>query len=354
MHNKIIVSERALREFIADALSGNNPVKVDNVVDPSASLTDPGNTGHKPDNRVELQTMLKTLTDDVPPEDVKDTYEKVVAALKSPDKKDDGVKQMNKRKDTKVEALVRAQVRQYLQEHKLFEAFPLPPKKVKDLGPIVGDLPPVTKIPAGVHGGEYERRFEKTKRDLKQALKSAPIEDLGIAPEEDEKRKFNTMSDVGGSSFQDIADALGFSVAGAKQAVDKTLKKMQWIGRMQEESPEDYEILVLTTMSNYIKKLNKTGELTPADVELMRAHPNLVQELPGFREELGKAIRKARKADPGAEDLEESSYRDAYDAVDDMGGDELGPPCERCGSDNTRSTSDDSSSWKCKDCGKRF
>lgn len=349
---KIVVNERALRELIREALSGN-PVPVDNVVDPSATLTDPGNLNRKPDNTVELQTMLKTLTDDVPPEEIAATYDKVVNALKAPSKKDD--EDVMKNKDTKIESLVREQVRKYLQEHKLFEAYPLSmgaPKKQKTFGPVIGDMPAVKKIPAGVHGGEYERRFEKTKRDLKQALKSTSAEDLQmVAPEEDDKRKFSTMSDVGGASFQEIADALGFSVAGAKQAVDKTLKKMQWLGRMQEESPEDYEILVLTTMNDYIKKLNKTGELTPADVELMRAHPNLVQELPGFREELGKAVRKARKA----EGIEESSYRDAYDAIDDMGrGSELGPSCEYCGSDNTRSASDDSSSWKCKDCGRRF
>jgi len=49
--------------------------------------------------------------------------------------------------------------------------------------------------------------------------------------------------------------------------------------------------------------LNKTGELTAADVQLMKDHPDIVRELDGFREYLHNTIRRAMKAKP--EDLED-------------------------------------------------
>jgi hypothetical protein len=122
-----------------------------------------------------------------------------------------------------------------------------------------------------------------------------PEADEVEAMADDDARKFKTVSDVGGASFQDIAAELGFSVAGAKQAVDKAMAKAQWLGQLEEESPEELEILVLSAINDYIKLLTKSGELTAADVQLMKDHPDIVRELDGFREFLDKSIRKARK-----------------------------------------------------------
>jgi benzoyl-CoA reductase/2-hydroxyglutaryl-CoA dehydratase subunit BcrC/BadD/HgdB len=101
------------------------------------------------------------------------------------------------------------------------------------------------------------------------------------------------MADVDGASFEEIATELGFSVAGAKQAVDKALEKAQFIAATDSD---EMEIIVLTTMSDYIKMLAKTGELSSADVTLLKDHPAIVRELDGFRDYLHNSIRRARKA----------------------------------------------------------
>lgn len=315
---RVIVREQAIREFIKTALTSKGrsmllpesegPIKTNDVVDTSAAITDPGNEDYKPNNRIELQVAVKALTDDVPDDKVADFYDKLTGAINVPVDNDDEDTKMQK-KDTKTEAAVRRAVRRHLQDHlELGEAFTFREKK---LGPVVGELPPVQKIPMGTHGGEYTRQLEKSKAKLKQALKSDTLDDFGGAQEDDdaetpEKRTFSTMSDVQGASFQEIANELGFSVAGAKQAVDKALAKAQWVGMMQEKNPEDLEIMMLTAMNDYIKYLSKSGELSAADIQLMKDHPEVVQTLPGYREYIDKVIRKARKGTELEDPLGES------------------------------------------------
>lgn len=311
MAQKITVTRTALRELVSELLDNkkfgqvcleevDDPVDVNPVVDQSAILTDPSNPNYKPNNKAEFQVAVKALSDDLPDEKVSDVYEKLVGALDVPDEKEDTMK--NKKttgtksatKDTAAESLIRLAVRKQLQELNIVSEAPFD-KKPKNFGPVVGPLPPVTKIPAGVHGSEYMSKFDKSKKDLKKIMKN-PVED----PLEDttsdvpERAKFNTVSDVSGASFQDIAKDLGFSVAGAKQAVDKAMLKAQWVADMQDKSPEDLEIIVLSSMNDYIKMLSRSGELSASDVALMKAHPDIVRDLDGFREFLDKSIRRAR------------------------------------------------------------
>lgn len=331
MSTKVTVSETALRELVREALNNRNfgsvlveentenaVVNVSNVVDQSATLTDPGNPNYVPNNRAELQVAVKALSDDLPDEKVSDVYEKLVGALNVSKDKVEPEEKM-KKDDTKVESVVRAAIRKHLQEQdNLTQAYPPPrkfSKKPKNFGPVVGPMPPVQKIPAGVHGGEYNRRADKQKADLQKVLKKTNVEDdFGGGKATDEAlpptgSKNTMMTDVSGASFQEIADELGFSVAGAKQAVDKALQKAQWVGSIGETNPEDLEIIVLTSMNDYIKVLSKTGELSAADIQLMKDHPDIVRELDGFREFLDRAVRKARKPDGLENPLGESKKR---------------------------------------------
>lgn len=334
------VSETALRELVREALNNQKfgsvivedndaVVNVSNVVDSSAAVTDPGDPNYVPNNRVELQVAIKALSDDLPDEKVPDVYQKLVGALNvSKEKNEVESEDKMKKEETKVESIVRAAIRKHLQEQEsITQAYPPPrkfSKKPKNFGPVVGPLPPVQKIPAGVHGGEYNRRADKQKADLQKALKKTNIEDdFGGGKSADEalpKGPKNTMmTDVSGASFQEIADELGFSVAGAKQAVDKALQKAQWVGSMSETNPEDLEIIVLTSMNDYIKMLSKTGELSAADIQLMKDHPDIVRELDGFREFLDRAVRKARKPEglenPLGESTKKKSLRENADAL---------------------------------------
>lgn len=226
-----------------------------------------------------------------------------------------------------------------------------------------GELPPVKKIPINTHGGEAQRRIDKNVGDLHKGLGKAvaayeapPTDaDLGVdepnlpddavddieaadaaAPKRRGAYKSTALGAMGeeGASFQDIAvelskdlkaeadeelaaaEAAGdetrataakgmkttAAVSGAKRIVDQAIEKWKFIDGLPEE---DLEILTLTALNTYAKKmekspdpkdmkqlarelyiddLNSTGELTPADVQLMQDHPSVVHDLEGFKE----------------------------------------------------------------------
>lgn len=150
---------------------------------------------------------------------------------------------------------------------------------------------------------KIEEAIRKEVRKIISEMKPNKFVDpADVAADEDEeieRRKMNTMSDVGGATFQEIADELGFAVSGAKQAVDKALTKAQFVASMDQD---ELEVLVLQSMGDYIDKLARTGELSPEDVQLMKAHPDIVRELDGFREFLDRALRKTRKNSTGSEE----------------------------------------------------
>lgn len=297
---QVTVSEEALRELVREALDGGHlgdltmpeeeePVNVNDCVDPSAAVTDPINPNFVPQTKPELDVALKQLTKGVPVERVPRIYKAIDAVVKDDavkEKEDDDMKKAAQGGTTQVEEAVRLAIRKMLQE---------------------AELPPVKKIPFGVHGAEYMRRMEKTRGDLAKSLKSKETEEelepadpsVGDLPDQGGKRKaykstaVGGTADVGGASFQDIAKELGLSVAGAKRAVDMALSKAQWMA--QDIDPDDLEILVLQSMNKYIDTLQKTGELSPADVQLMKDHPEIVRDLEGFREFLDGELKARRK-----------------------------------------------------------
>ena len=320
----VVVTDEAVRQMVREALDNkefagwssneDGPVNVDSNVDPSAAVTDPVNPNFTPQTKTEFGIAVNQLVKNLPDTQMPSIYTTVKHALET-DTEEEAEEDVTKKAaqggttqtDKKVEEAVRSVVRKILGEAPAQKKF----------GPVVGDLPPVKKIPAGEHGAEYTRRGEKYRGDLKKLLKK-PIEEPVLADDteeqgeqgeegDDEEKKRHAykataiggMTDVGGASFDTIAKDLGFSVAGAKQAVDKALEKAKFLGGMDDD---DKEILVLSAMNDYIKYLTKSDELTAADVQLMKDHPDIVRELDGFREFLHNAIRRARKTDQKLED----------------------------------------------------
>lgn len=326
---QVTVNEDALRDLVREALDGGHlgnltmpeeeePVNVNPVVDPSACVTDPINPNFVPQTKPELDIALKQLTKDVPVDNVPRFYRAVHAVLDSEkldDKEDEEMKKAAQGGTTQVEEAVRLAIRKMLQE---------------------AELPPVKKIPMGVHGAEYMRRMEKTRTDLAKSLKSKQTDtelepespEDGPLPDQAGKRKaykataVGGTADVGGASFQDIATELGLSVAGAKRAVDQALAKAQWMA--QDIDPDDLEILVLQSMNKYIDMLQKTGELSAADVQLMKDHPDIVRDLDGFREFLDGELKGARKGgqklyDPIGESKEGKRLLKVAEALNSVG-----------------------------------
>ena len=263
---QVTVSEEALRELVKEALDGghlgdmtvpedDDPVNVNPVVDPSAAVTDPINPSFVPQTKPELDVAVKQLTKDVPIDSVPHFYKTLRAVLDAENAKNEEDEEMKKAAQggtEQVEETVRKAVRRMLSE-----------------------INPGYRDPADVEADEEEAEARPGRRG---ANKSTAL---------------GGMADVGGASFEEIAKELNFSVAGAKQAVDKAIEKMRFM--MVDMDQDDMEILILQTMNEYIAMLTKTGELSAADVQLMKDHPDIVRELDGFREYLSNAIRRKRK-----------------------------------------------------------
>jgi len=137
---------------------------------------------------------------------------------------------------------------------------------------------------------------EAVRLAVRNALKEAA--NVEAQEQDDDKpkkhRKFDTATDVGGDSFKTIAKELGFSIAGAKSAVDRAMRKAQFLAKMDSD---DLELLVLYSVKDYIDFLRGSGELEDADVQFMLDHPTEVEELDGFREFLAKRIKEEQELD---------------------------------------------------------
>lgn len=281
---KTVAAETAIRSLLRETMMNpsvgwqstsdisDSPSNVSAVVDPSAALTDPGNQNFKPANRKELKIAIQNIIDDTSDDFSEDIFVAVKDAIKDTEEDKD-------MKDSKkVEEAIRLAIRKILKE---------------------ADLPPVKKIPMGVHGGEYMRNLEKRKEKLRGTMEkwrddedAAPMV-RADAPAAGRERKNVMQTDVGGKSFKEIAAELGYaSESGAKQAAEKALSKAKYLGAME---PEELEITVLMAMKDYVDFLKSSGDLTAADVQLMLDHPDIVSELDGFREFLDKQLKKEMK-----------------------------------------------------------
>jgi hypothetical protein len=336
---KIIVSDKALREMVREAFNNtgwsgeeNSPVvTVNPITDPACAVVDPVNPSYTPQDKTEFGVAMQQLVKNLPDSDMPGVFDAVKSALDKRSERDEidaanqaamvagsqeaidaaGEGGSNPDKNDKHEGKTMST------DNKIEEQLRLKIRKV--IAQLVSEAPEVKKIPIGVHGGEYMARHEKTKAALQKSLGRAadtldapepdlPDEEAGEeGDEEDDAPKvpkhahqaIGAQGAVGAASFEDIAKELGFSVSGAKQAVDKTMLRFKFLYALPED---EREIMVLNAMNDYIDMMNKTGELTAADVQLLKDHPDIVRELDGFREYFHNNVRRAMKAQP--EDVE--------------------------------------------------
>lgn len=417
--SQLVVADSALRGLVREALwnrefsgwssNASGPAEVNSGVDPSAAETDPVNPSFAPQNKVEFGVAVRQLVRNLPDEEMPGLYDAVKTAVRDNEEKEDKAtmtKQAAQGGTDQVEEAFRRMIRNVLREinPRLVEAGgsskfrgpspfsgpykgsgPIDPDderlpaghlddqgryvpvnrvklgKNQKPGPVVGDLPPVRRFPAGMSGGDAERRLKKGISDLKGSMGKAidayenpkpdpddPSHDAPAAPQGGRGHAYKStaiggMSDVNydperghtkPASFDEIADELGFAVSGAKQAVDKALLKARYVlSKVDFDNPymsEDLDIIVLGAINDYIKKLSKVatpsdklsepddeavlqrvkkmksgepvdpdvdgdGDITSADIQLMKDHPELVEEMPGFREFLHGVIKKAMR-----------------------------------------------------------
>jgi hypothetical protein len=113
------------------------------------------------------------------------------------------------------------------------------------------------------------------------------------------RQKNQTATDVDGDNLQAIAKDLGFSVSGAKQAVDKAMLKAQFLASLNDA---DRDFLVMSAVKEYIVMLEDAIDPsdpeapTADDIQLMYDHPEIVATLDDFRYFLHKYVKRAARA----------------------------------------------------------
>jgi len=305
---KYIVSEEAVRALIRETMNprvgwqsttepSGSPVSVSAVVDPSASMTDPANPNFKPSNRNELRAAISDMINGISD----DHSEEIFNAMRDVIEKSQEDKDM--KSDKKVEETIRLAIRKIIAEAK-------PSRKFKDVpvGPVTNprEITP-TRYPAGVAGGEATRKFEKLKAGIHQSLDKT-IKDAESAemmrsdePAVGRTRKNVMQTDVGGSSFKEIAEEMGYATeSGAKQAVERILNKIKYRLTIPED---ELDIIVLTTLKDTIDFLEDDDDdddtvdstFTPEEIEELKNNPEVIASWPEFREKLDKRLTRAQK-----------------------------------------------------------
>lgn len=281
-------------------------VKVNPVVDQSASLTDPSNPDFKPTNKSELKIAFSALASDLPDENIPSIYDSIKNSI---DLAKEETKEDPEMKNTKVEEAIRVAIRNILKENYLKEETAAEKRerlaKEKWAAGSSGEEArekflaaggTVTKVPAGVGTTAATKPDPSAVKDLRSRLE-ASLQEPGATTSAAAKKNLG-VSDVGGEGLKELAAEFGFkNPNGVLQWMNKVLDKM----KVRIEKYEEYQVALLEIMNQFLQDLSspfKDGGkelpplLEPTDVELMKANPQLVEELPMFREYLAKNLKK--------------------------------------------------------------
>lgn len=146
-----------------------------------------------------------------------------------------------------------------------------------------------------------QNRLTRQKEEIlvRAAVRKAIAEGIDSVEALIKKRTNQTATDVDGDNLQAIARDLGFSVSGAKQAVDKAMRKAQFLASLPDS---DRDLIVLSAVKEYIGELERAIDPTDPeaptteDIQLMYDNPEIVATLDDFRYFLHKYVKRAAKA----------------------------------------------------------
>lgn len=307
---KNVVKETALRSFVQRLLEdkslGPAMVNVNPVVDQSAALTDPSNPNFKPASRPELKAALSAIVSEIPDDNIPSVYDSIKNAISVDDEEKEGDVKMNSKK---TEAVIRAAIRNILKENYLKEESAAEKRerlsKEKWASTAAADekarqdflaTKGVTKVPAGVGTTKATMPDPGALKDLRSRLATS-LDEPGATTSASAKKNLG-VSDIGGEGLKELAAEFGFkNPNGVLQWMNKVLGKM----KVRIDSFEEYQVALLEIMNQFLEDMSKPyndgGQTLPPlvdqqDVELMKANPELVEELPLFREYLAKQLKK--------------------------------------------------------------
>lgn len=320
-------------------VGATEPVQPNPIVDPTTAATDPNSQSYVPRNKAEFTVALGRLTDGMGDEDFPALYQQVQAALEAIEGSDE--EQMTKNrvatvaKPGNVEEAVRRAVRKMIAEA-------MPGRDLGYSGPdtyaLATDDGEPWKVygftPKGTRKAQPDASFEDEDEaiahmnKLKKRDSAAKYVVVDETPEvrtpAREKGDWSVPKGDDGAEFKDIAATLGMSQMGAQAAAARAMKRFGHMFKMmfggldgEDAQPEEAELLVLTAAKDFIESLNddkkaqkifatltgrdmqvllpdsvdayrdymeSSGELAPADVQLLRDHPTMLTGLEGYPE----------------------------------------------------------------------
>ena len=304
------VSEAQLRNMVKmlleDKALGPELVKVNPVVDPSAAVTDPANVDYKPNTKQELQVALSSIIDGLPDDKVPDVYDSLVHAMQA--KEDDEGKDQMHKSNSKIEETIRLAIRKMLEGIELpkqslkeyFETDPVTGEKVwKGAGPApkLAASTSIQKLDPGARGievGPQSPAGKSLKRTFKK-MKDSDLSAVDLSQPEAGRTRRNKSGEV---ELKNLAAELGFkNPNGALQFMNRVLEKF----KSRFENYDNVAVATLEIMKEYIDELaspygagKSTTEpvITPQDAELLRQHPEMIEDLETFRVYLNKKLKQ--------------------------------------------------------------
>jgi hypothetical protein len=308
MNNRL--KESQLRAMVKTLLEnkalGPDMVKINPVVDPSASLTDPSNSDYKPNNKQELQVTLMAMIDDLSDDKVPDVYDSLKHAMQSQEE-DKGKDQMDK-SNAKIEETIRLAIRNILNN------IELPKRSLKEYfqkDPATGEMVwkgsgPAPKLATGAAVKKLDPEARgiavgpKTPevKGLKKTLTKMKDEDLEAVDSSDPQAGRTRRNQKGEVKLKKMAVELGFkNPNGSLQFMNRVLDKF----KTRYENFDDVQVATLEIMKEYIDELASPYKhrgvttkpvITPQDAELMRQHPEMIEDLETFRVYLSKKLKE--------------------------------------------------------------
>lgn len=245
MTTRYMLSQDDLRRVVREVLEGHpggsvwepseDVTKVSAIVDPQEDDVNPVNPDYTPQDKVELGVAIKNLVKNLPDDRMPDIYKHVKDAMildKQQAKEDAEMKEKNVRRNPVEEAL-RREIRRHLIEAGPGTAF---------------------------RGMDY---FGEE------------------GPEDEERRKYTSTAGATDNvrSQPDVASELGISTAKLNQEEQIYRAKRGFL-----KDPEHGIKIMKGAQDDFIEYLQTSGELTAGDVKLLKDHPEMVEDLDGYKE----------------------------------------------------------------------
>lgn len=256
------IGKKTLRKWVTGVLEfkdlgtqPDGPVEVNDVVDPSAAETDPINPSFSPQNKAEFDVATRNLVKDLPNDQMPGIYNRLksvvddqLAAAADEEQQRQAEKSgtpMKSKSGINVEEAVRLAVRKMIAEAPATEKTQEPSNSDEmEFQDMARELGYGNKVHSARH--EYGRAIDKMR--FLQSLQP------------------NEREHLIGSAFDDyVAD-----IDDEKEVF--TPDDFKWFTEKHKD-----------VVDEYVKLLVSAGDLTAGDVMLLRDHPQIVVEQPGFK-----------------------------------------------------------------------